>query len=969
MVCEILGIECIHRGSYRQPRAQPARKSGAGQGVHFLGSTQTLRPLHSSAQESGGLSFDKTVEYLKRRDKPLRLRHSGANTRSIVAALTLSNHSILPELSLEQHLQLAPDLSAYFETEVGSEPLMMAQPVPHQTDKKRVKVYELRENDWFDLGTGLCTATFIATDEGRKDPRVLVESEAHPEQLLLETKIQKEDGFQKQQETLIVWQESSCGTDMALSFQEAEGCALIWDFVSSVQKALSSNLAGDDSLSDDLTMEAPPSMSLPMAELGNLPEIESNVRILSTGANGRDALTKYVIADDYIMKLVPLVEMAEDLESLPDLHRLCNIMKAIILLNDTAIIERAISDDCLLGVMGALEYDPDFPSHKANHRQWLENRGRFKEVVPIEDEHTLYKIHQTYRLQYLKDVVLARILDDPTFSVLNSLIFFNHVEVVSHIQSNERLLSELFSIFNANCRDEKKKKDAILFIQQCSALAKIIQAPTMKTGIFHHMLALGLLQVIHYGLRHRDVGVRVAATEILVTSMDHEPQQIRQAINRQLHDNQPTLVELLVDVLLVEVDLGVKTQVCDVLKVFVDQGIPPPGPSNGQNSAAPMRTHVDPQQELFLTRLYERAAPKLFKPLIDLERQTDLNFGVQQASMFSHLVDVLLFFIRQHHRYSRYFVLSHNLVQRVAQLLKSREKFLQLVAIRFFRSLIALQDEFYLKQILERRVLVPVLDILLDILPGDNLLSSACIELFEFVRKENHKDLIHTLVADRRDSLIRFSYISTIYDLIVRYDQTQDYTDSMDYSLEEGLAMARRLTPMHHQLPVDPTEEDYWNTSDPEDDDEETLEELANDDQFLSDNGPLTPTKPLVDYASDEDSDENAFFEDVPSTDASEAPVAPEPTTWGIVAPPLERLSEKRRREEDEDDELDRLLHTKRRSSSTSDIKTTAAGPRLSTPKRKSFGGGSGTGKISISLSTAAVGTGSRGRGRFDEES
>lgn len=79
-----------------------------------------------------------------------------------MAALTLSNHNILPELSLEQHLQLAPDLSAYFETEVGSEPLMMAQAVPHQTDKKRVKVYELRENDWFDLGTGLCTATFIA---------------------------------------------------------------------------------------------------------------------------------------------------------------------------------------------------------------------------------------------------------------------------------------------------------------------------------------------------------------------------------------------------------------------------------------------------------------------------------------------------------------------------------------------------------------------------------------------------------------------------------------------------------------------------------------------------------------------------------------------------------------------------------------------------------------------------------------
>jgi protein phosphatase 4 regulatory subunit 3 len=81
-----------------------------------------------------------------------------------VAALTILSHNeTTPELSLQQHLELAPDLVAYnsLVTEGDSEPLMMAQQVPHQaTDKKRVKVYELRNNDWFDRGTGFCTATF-----------------------------------------------------------------------------------------------------------------------------------------------------------------------------------------------------------------------------------------------------------------------------------------------------------------------------------------------------------------------------------------------------------------------------------------------------------------------------------------------------------------------------------------------------------------------------------------------------------------------------------------------------------------------------------------------------------------------------------------------------------------------------------------------------------------------------------------
>jgi protein phosphatase 4 regulatory subunit 3 len=81
-----------------------------------------------------------------------------------VAALTLLSHSDT-ELSLQQHIDLAPDLLQY--NRIGAEansdyPLTMAaQPVPHpSTDRRRVKVYELRNNDWFDRGTGFCTATF-----------------------------------------------------------------------------------------------------------------------------------------------------------------------------------------------------------------------------------------------------------------------------------------------------------------------------------------------------------------------------------------------------------------------------------------------------------------------------------------------------------------------------------------------------------------------------------------------------------------------------------------------------------------------------------------------------------------------------------------------------------------------------------------------------------------------------------------
>jgi hypothetical protein len=81
-----------------------------------------------------------------------------------VAALTVLSQS-QPQLSLQQHLDIAPDILKCSEEELEGElqPLMMAQAVPNppQNDKKRVKVYELRNNDWFDRGTGFCAATFI----------------------------------------------------------------------------------------------------------------------------------------------------------------------------------------------------------------------------------------------------------------------------------------------------------------------------------------------------------------------------------------------------------------------------------------------------------------------------------------------------------------------------------------------------------------------------------------------------------------------------------------------------------------------------------------------------------------------------------------------------------------------------------------------------------------------------------------
>uniref|UniRef100_L2GG23 Suppressor of mek1 n=1 Tax=Colletotrichum fructicola (strain Nara gc5) TaxID=1213859 RepID=L2GG23_COLFN len=855
---------------------------------------------------------------------------------------------------------------------------MMAQPVPHHaTDKKRVKVYELRNNDWFDRGTGFCTAAFMQTEDGQpRDPRVIVESEDHPDRLLLETKICKEDGFQKQQgklhidassgayrlteetETLIVWTEPSNGIDMALSFQEAEGCALIWKFVNSVQQTFQGGLvAADDSLSDDLAMELPSTISLPAAEIGNLPEIEASMRIMSQTASGRDALVKCLTPPgDYIARLLPLVEMAEDLESLPDLHRLCNIMKNIILLNDTAIIEAAVSDAFVIGVVGALEYDPDFPSHKR-----------------ITD--TGWKIHQTYRLQYLKDVVLARILDDPTFSVLNSLIFFNQVDIVQHLQGNSGFLSELFSIFKPTQPDQKKKKDAVLFIQQCCAIAKNLQPQTLFANFLHH----GLLQVINFGLRHNDVGVRVGATDVLVALIDHDPQLIRHTIYRQITERTVPLTDSLIDLLLVECDLGVKSQISDAVKVLLDvvlsQHPPPPEPVIAPKASAEFnsRRHIDVQQDVYVNTFYINSAPRLFKPLFDLKERKDMTFPLQQASIFTYLIEILCFFIRQHGHRAKQFILEHDVLRRVAQLLACPEKYLKLVAVRFFRTLANLQDSFWDKHIMDHGILLPLLDLVSKSMPRDNLLSSACLEFFVYINaQDNKKDYCKFLVHNYRERLVALSYEDTFKSMVANFDQTQGFTLDLYNESEEDHTkrMGNPHTRLAEQLHVDSEQDEYFNTSD----DEENPEAQAFDKMNATNgfDGSTTSSKPLVDYPSDDEADENAE-----NTDPEVLPTSGEKqdgadgtsdtsSESSSVAPP-ERLSEKRRREEDDDDELGKMMQNKRRNSSSAGSNASMTSGIVR--KKKSFADRTNPAapkKIAISISPS-VKTG--GTARSDDES
>ena len=337
------------------------------------------------------------------------------------------------------------------------------------------------------------------------------------------------------------------------------------------------------------------------------------------------------------------------------------------------------------------------PYHKANHRLYLQNASRFKEVVPIENPTVKSKIHTTWRLQYLKDVVLARILDDPTFGVLNALIFYNQLEIVNFLQGNTPFLQELFGLIARPDTPPGKKRDVVAFLQQCCAIAKNLQAQA-RQNLYCTFMSTGLLDVIVFALGSTEVPLRIAGTDVLVAMIDHDPGMVRTSIVKSSADKQQPLTDTLIELLLVEQDLGVKAQAADAIKVLLDpQQIPPqeqmaragesyaqqqgqqPQGQGQQSLKARIQPPLNRQTESFIEEFYSSGAKKLFRPLKDLEhrvRVDDLTFN--EVSLFCHLVDILMYFVRQHGFRIKYFIGNEHVVACVRRLLACPQKHMKL---------------------------------------------------------------------------------------------------------------------------------------------------------------------------------------------------------------------------------------------------------------------------------------------------
>ncbi|GMP57052.1 hypothetical protein CsSME_00021296 [Camellia sinensis var. sinensis] len=662
------------------------------------------------------------------------------------------------------------------------------------TKTERVKVYRLSgDGKWDDQGTGHVTVDYLERSE---ELGLFVIDEEDNETLLLH-RISSDDIYRKQEDTIISWRDPEFSTELALSFQETTGCSYIWDNICSVQRNMHFNTLNNEtyhSVNSELR-------ELPAVELSTLPIILKTV--VESGIADQMRVTELILHDqDFFRKLMDLFRICEDLDDIDGLHMIFKIVRGIILFNSPQIFETIFADELVMDTIGSLEHDPDIP-HVQRHRSFLKEHVVFKEAIPIKDPQVLSKIHQTYRVGYLKDVILPRVLDDATLANLNSIIHSNNAMVVSWLKDDNTFIQELFARLRLSTTSAESKKNLILFLHEFCSLTKSLQM-IQQQRLFRDLVNEGLFDIMVDVLQSQDKKLVLIGTDILILFLNQDPNLLRSYVTRQ---EGVTLFGLLVKGMITDFGDDMHCQFLEILRNLLDS----------YTSGSQRDTIIEIFYEKHLGQLIDVITSSCPPNSIDQSVSKSVGFGSAEneirakPEILLNICELLCFCVLHHPCRIKCNFLLHNVLDKVLFLTHRKEKYLVLAAVRFFRTLISRSDEHLMNHIVKNNLLKPIVQAFICNGNRYNLLNSAVLELFEYLCKENLKVLLKYVVDSFWNQLINFENLTAIHGLKVKYEQSLD-NPGMKNSVNLLDTRKRR-----DERALDKEEEDYFN----EDSDEE----------------------------------------------------------------------------------------------------------------------------------------------------
>ncbi len=83
------------------------------------------------------------------------------------------------------------------------------------------------------------------------------------------------------------------------------------------------------------------------------------------------------------------------------------------------------------------------------------------------------RIRQTFHIQYLRDVIMAGVIDDQVCATINSFVIYNQMDIVALVRRDPDVLQQLLRQMQDPDDSDASFLDKLLFIHELCTLAKV----------------------------------------------------------------------------------------------------------------------------------------------------------------------------------------------------------------------------------------------------------------------------------------------------------------------------------------------------------------------------------------------------------------------------------------------------------------------------------------------------------------
>ena len=126
------------------------------------------------------------------------------------------------------------------------------------------------------------------------------------------------------------------------------------------------------------------------------------------------------------------------------------------------------------------------------HRKFIIEQSRFKNIFNIDDTSIVQKIKMNYRLTYLKDVVIARFIEESTIKNMNIIIHYNNSDIIQYFTNHKTIFNSLLEMINSEKIDVKY--EGMSFLIELNHISKDLMQT--KIYLYETLCELNFLEVI-----------------------------------------------------------------------------------------------------------------------------------------------------------------------------------------------------------------------------------------------------------------------------------------------------------------------------------------------------------------------------------------------------------------------------------------------------------------------------------------